>query len=331
MSSTVMSKPREFAHLLRHKFGSADDLTALNVKDSKSRGNTQGSASLPRENQGLVQHQRRKPSFDTENKRRCISDDGHRSERSPSVGTSADISEEAKGETASSPHPSPARCADGENDVNNQGDEMAEWKAVMQELILHKEEVDHLREEMDEMRHQFKQEIEAVSDQLREERDRYERLEEQMNDLTELHQHEIENIKSVVNDMEEKVQYQSEERLLETKEHLQSLETKVTSIEHQQAQQQYLNIEGLDTTDARAVMMKFLTAIITVIHVFLFFVGTIMSLVRPFFSSTPKAAVSVALLAALLFLYHEKETIYSFVDDWSSTREEVQDSAEEKF
>lgn len=48
-----------------------------------------------------------------------------------------------------------------------------------------------------------------------------------MNDLTELHQHEIENIKSGVNDMEDKVQYQSEERLLDIKEHLQTLETKV--------------------------------------------------------------------------------------------------------
>ena len=60
--------------------------------------------------------------------------------------------------------------------------------------------------------------------------------------------------------MEEKVQYQSEERLLDIKEHLQSLETKVTSMEHQQVQQQYLNIEGLDSTDARAIMMKLLNA-----------------------------------------------------------------------
>ena len=88
-------------------------------------------------------------------------------------------------------------------------------------------------------------------------------MEEQINDLTELHQHEIENIKSGITDMEEKVQYQSEERLLDIKEHLQSLETKVTSMEHQQVQQQYLNIEGLDSTDARAIMMKLLNALIT--------------------------------------------------------------------
>jgi hypothetical protein len=58
-----------------------------------------------------------------------------------------------------------------------------EWKAVMQELNLHKEEVDRLREEIEESRQQFKHEVEALLDQLREERERFERLEEQMNDL----------------------------------------------------------------------------------------------------------------------------------------------------
>jgi hypothetical protein len=67
--------------------------------------------------------------------------------------------------------------------------------------------------------------------------------------------------------MEEKVQYQSEERLLDIREHLQSLENKLTAVEHQATQQQYLNIEGLDSSDARAIMMKLLTATITVVHV----------------------------------------------------------------
>jgi len=48
--------------------------------------------------------------------------------------------------------------------------------------------------------------------------------------------------------MEEKVQYQSEERLMDIKEHLQGLEAKVNSLEHQQAQQQYINIDGLENS-----------------------------------------------------------------------------------
>jgi hypothetical protein len=62
---TVMSKPKEFAHLLRHKFGSADNLSSVEAdsdKDVRSSGtgshhhhhhhNTGGSSSLPRDNLG---------------------------------------------------------------------------------------------------------------------------------------------------------------------------------------------------------------------------------------------------------------------------------------
>ena len=168
-----------------------------------------------------------------------------------------------------------------------------EWKAVMQELNLHKEEVDRLREEIEESRQLFKHEVEVLLRELREERDRYERLEEQMNDLTELHQHEIENINSGVKDMEEKVFYQSEERLIDIKENLQSLETKLNSLEHQQAQQQYINIEGLDSTDAKMIFLKLLNAIITVIHVGLFFVGVLISFVKPFLRTKRRMAFTL--------------------------------------
>lgn len=73
----------------------------------------------------------------------------------------------------------------------------------------------------------------------------------------------------------------------------------MTSIEHQQTQQQYLNIEGLDSTDARAVMMKLLSALITFIHVVLFVIGLAMQLVRPFLCSLPRA-VATAIVAIFL-------------------------------
>ena len=79
----------------------------------------------------------------------------------------------------------------------------------------------------------FLQELETLNYQLRDERDHCDRLEDQIRDLTELHQHEIISIRAGVTDMEEKVQYQSEERLLDIREHLQSLENKLTAVEHQ--------------------------------------------------------------------------------------------------
>ena len=54
------------------------------------------------------------------------------------------------------------------------------------------------------------------------------RVEEQMNDLIELHQNEIENLKQGIADMEEKIQYQSEERLRDVYEMLDSCQTRVS-------------------------------------------------------------------------------------------------------
>jgi hypothetical protein len=269
----------------------------------------------------------RQSSF--EEKRKCLSEDGglrHRSTRPSedevSEATSSSVPKVTKSASSHAQHhqhhhhhgisqaASPQRgpTADVLVNVNNE-DNGTEWSAVVQELTLHKEEVDRLREEMDELRQQCKAEVEALSYKLLEERESFARLEEQINDLTELHQHEIENIKSGINDMEEKVQYQSEERLLDIKEHLQSLETKVTSMEHQQVQQQYLNIEGLDSTDARAIMMKLLNAVITFVHVILFFIGTFMNLTKPFLRTTPRIVTTTIIVIVSVCAYLQQDTL----------------------
>lgn len=327
MSNTVMAKPKEFAHLLRHKFGSADNLSAISKdSDSDKRENRSqhGSASLPRENSGggfsgggggsssAGGGRGGRRSIDS-HKRKCISDDGRRSEPSISIATTpSEADQEAAANEAPIGGVSPQRggvtAETGEMEPG-EAHTSSEWKAVMQEVMLHKEETDHLREEIDDLRQHFNMQIESLTDQLRDERDRSERLEEMINDMTELHQHEIENIKSGVNDMEEKVQYQSEERLLDIKEHLQSLDTKVTSMEHQAAQQQYLHIEGLDSTDARAVMMKLLTAVITVIHIILFIMGTVMNLARPFLSSSGRALFSLTVVLLSCYAYYRQDLL----------------------
>lgn len=50
-----------------------------------------------------------------------------------------------------------------------------------------------------------------------------------MNDLIELHQNEIENLKQNISDMEEKLQYQSEERLRDIYEMMESCQTRVST------------------------------------------------------------------------------------------------------
>jgi len=351
MSSTVMSRPKEFANFVlrgaggNHKFGSADNLNATmspsagenvnasKASDSSSKINSSDKTnvkpnSLPREGSAggtssLLSNENRQSSF--EERRKCLSEDGglrHRSSRPSNASTSSSIppptgnkSQSSHGQHIAQPQNLPPASSPSRR-PNNFGEDPAggggsdgEWNAIIQELTLHKEEVDRLGQEMDELRNQCKAEVETLTYKLFEERESYARLEEQINDLTELHQHEIENIKSGITDMEEKVQYQSEERLLDIKEHLQSLETKVTSMEHQQVQQQYLNIEGLDSSDARAIMMKLLNALITFVHVILFLIGTFMNLAKPFLRTTSRLLITTVIVIVSVCAYHQQEVL----------------------
>lgn len=139
---------------------------------------------------------------------------------------------------------------------------------VMMKCYPRREECDKLARELEIQKQHFKQELEFLGGQLREEAIRCERLEEQMNDLTELHQNEIENIKSGVTDMEEKVQYQSEERVRDIQEQLAILETKVFRMEHQAAQdRQHFSIEGIENSNARAIVVKGINVLLTLLQV----------------------------------------------------------------
>lgn len=120
-----------------------------------------------------------------------------------------------------------------------------------------------------------------LSHALQEERFRSERLEEQINDLTELHQNEVENLKQTITDTEEKVQYQSEDRLRDIHEMLESCQTKICKMEHQQ-QHQYVSLEGVDSSNARALDVKLVNVVLTVLQVILLLVATCAGIMMPF-------------------------------------------------
>lgn len=105
-----------------------------------------------------------------------------------------------------------------------------------------------------------------------------------MNDLIELHQNEIENLKQNIGDMEEKVQYQSEERLRDIYEMLESCQTRISRMEHQQHQhlQQLVNLDSLENSNARALVLKLINVLLTVLQVILLLVATVANIVTPF-------------------------------------------------
>lgn len=110
--------------------------------------------------------------------------------------------------------------------------------------------------------------------------------------------------------MEEKVQYQSDERLRDVNEVLENCQTRVskfsihfislalsfinnntfdffycheqiTKMEHL-SQQQYVTVEGIDNSNARALIVKLINVVLTVLQVVLLLVATAAGIIMPF-------------------------------------------------
>ncbi|XP_022183463.1 transmembrane and coiled-coil domains protein 2 [Myzus persicae] len=274
LSGSVMSKPREFAHLIRNKFGSADNINSISRSseadltednsDKQSGRNHHGSATLPG---GVGLH------ATTTGAAASRSEDG-------ASECSSVTSESIPPRTGPGAPPPPASATTSLEPV---------WA-----------ELDHLRSKMEHIKQLVSKDIASLNHSLQEERFRTERLEEQINDLTELHQNEVENLKQTITDMEEKVQYQSEERLRDIHEMLEACQTKMSKMEHQQAQhQQYVTLEGLDNSNARALVVKLINVLLTVLQVVLLLVATFAGILMPFLRTRLRIITTTAVVAGL--------------------------------
>ncbi|VEN35368.1 unnamed protein product [Callosobruchus maculatus] len=157
------------------------------------------------------------------------------------------------------------------------------------------DQVESLRENFDIVK-SLQTEIHDLNVALQEERFRSERLEEQINDLTELHQNEVENLKQAMADMEEKVQYQSEERLRDIHEMLEHCQTK---------QQQYVTLEGLDNSNARALVVKLINVLLTVLQVVLLLVATGAGIIMPFLRTRLRILSTVIIVIGVAFVLRQ--------------------------
>ncbi|XP_029032615.1 transmembrane and coiled-coil domains protein 2 isoform X6 [Osmia bicornis bicornis] len=257
-SGSVMSKPREFAHLIKNKFGSADNINTLSrngdnasVEDEKAH---HGSATLPGGCSLGSTHSAAAIKFPSEEGSECSS-----------------VTSESGPGSRGQAHTCPSN--------NNSA---LSLKSIFTELQEHRENLDRMKEKLEGLK-TLQQEVTYLSHALQEERFRCERLEEQINDLTELHQNEVENLKQTITDMEEKVQYQSEDRLRDIHEMLECCQTKICKMEHQQLQhQQYVTLEGLDNSNARALVVKLINVVLTVLQVILLLVATGAGIMMPF-------------------------------------------------
>ncbi|XP_026668188.1 transmembrane and coiled-coil domains protein 2 isoform X3 [Ceratina calcarata] len=293
-SGTVMSKPREFAHLIKNKFGSADNINTLSlesngstfyVNDTPRAGNGDnasvedekahhGSATLPGGCSLGSTHSAAAMKFPSEEGSECSS---VTSESGPG----------SKGQ---------AHACHSSNDA------ALSLKSIFSELQEQRESMERMKDKLEGVK-SLQQEVTYLSHALQEERFRCERLEEQINDLTELHQNEVENLKQTITDMEEKVQYQSEDRLRDIHEMLESCQTKICKMEHQQQQhQQYVTLEGLDNSNARALVVKLINVVLTVLQVVLLLVATGAGIMMPFLRTRVRILTTTLVVLGIIFV-----------------------------
>lgn len=80
-------------------------------------------------------------------------------------------------------------------------------------------------------------------------------------------------------------------------------------MEHQQAQhQQYLTLEGLDNSSARALVVKCINVLLTVLQVILLLVATAAGIVMPFLRTRCDFSF-LALLYHILHLYYKTSRV----------------------
>ncbi|XP_073429329.1 transmembrane and coiled-coil domain protein 3 isoform X1 [Dendrobates tinctorius] len=243
----VFNKSREFANLIRNKFGSADNIAHLKNSlddfhpESNSR-NLSGSATIVT-----------KPKY--------VSDDECSSATSGSADSNGNQPFDA-GRT---------NTADGQD-----------LAVFLDELREIREAQSQLAEDIEQLKLQFKRDYTIISQTLQDERYRFERLEDQLNDLTDLHQHETTNLKQDLASIEEKVAYQAYERSRDIQEALESCQTRVSKLElHQQEQ---LSVQS-ESVNAKVLLGKCINILLALITVVLVFVSTIAKFTAPMMKS----------------------------------------------
>ncbi|XP_005747293.1 transmembrane and coiled-coil domain protein 3 isoform X1 [Pundamilia nyererei] len=268
------SKPREFANLIRNKFGSADNIAHL--KSSMETGSGLQVEGGARGLSGSATTVAKATKYQSDDE--C------------STGTSA--SADSNG--------NPAGGSGAESGGPGRSDSSGRLVEVLDMVRDIRDAQTQLAEDMETLNTQFKRDYNYFTQVMQEERYRYERLEDQLNDLTELHQHETSNLKQELASIEEKVAYQAYERARDIQEVLESCQTRVSKLELQQQQQQ--QTIQLENTDAKVLLGKCINIMLAIVTVILVCVSTAAKFTAPLLRSRLHLAltcVGVSLLALL--------------------------------
>ncbi|XP_053441362.1 transmembrane and coiled-coil domain protein 3 isoform X1 [Nycticebus coucang] len=244
----VFNKSREFANLIRNKFGSADNIAHL--KSSLEEFRPEASARGYGGSATIVD----KPKYGSDDECSSGTSGSADSDGNQSFGAGAASTLDSQGKLA----------------------------VILEELREIKDTQAQLAEDIEALKVQFKREYGFISQTLQEERYRYERLEDQLHDLTDLHQHETANLKQELASIEEKVAYQAHERARDIQEALESCQTRISKLELHQQEQQALQT---DTVNAKVLLGKCINVVLAIMTVILVCVSTIAKFVSPMMKS----------------------------------------------
>ncbi|KAM7378372.1 hypothetical protein PAMA_013329 [Pampus argenteus] len=272
------NKSREFANLIRNKFGSADNIAHL-----KSSMETESGLKVDGGARGLS------GSANT-----VAKTTKYQSDDECSTGTSA--SADSNGNPAGG-----SGAGSGGPGRSDSGGRLGEVLEMVREI---REAQAQLAEDMETMNTQFKRDYSYFTQMMQEERYRYERLEDQLNDLTELHQHETSNLKQELASIEEKVAYQAYERARDIQEVLESCQTRVSKLELQQQQQQTVQLEN---TDAKVLLGKCINIMLAIVTVILVCVSTAAKFTAPLLRSRLHLALTCVGVSVLALLWKNWE------------------------
>ncbi|XP_078584903.1 transmembrane and coiled-coil domain protein 3-like isoform X2 [Branchiostoma floridae x Branchiostoma japonicum] len=299
LARAVVNKPKEFAHLIKNKFGSADNISSLNSLDEREDLSRQFLTPSNISTISSASHPTSQPS----------SHHGYGSEDECSSMTSGSGGHMAMPSPEIQPGPS------------SQSIPAQVLQPILEELQEMRNNQALFQNSMADLKNQMQQEYSFLTTALQEERYRYElqmknlgdiqqyrmprvnRLEEQLNDLTELHQNEMSNLKQELASMEEKVAYQSDERARDIQEALESCQTRISKMELAQQQQQLVSMEGLDSANARALISKLINVLLAVIAVILVLVSTLAGMVTPMLKTRSRVASSLLALLVTILLW----------------------------
>ncbi|XP_056628904.1 transmembrane and coiled-coil domains protein 1 [Triplophysa dalaica] len=283
-AGAVASKPREIASLIRHKFGSADNINILkHGMEDVDNGITTAACSLG------------SAGCQLQSSIKFGSDEDCSSATSGSMGANSVMG--APGGPPSSRWNSLERAHSGcLNTFIKEVEDLRRAQARLEETV-------------ENLKGSCLKECTLLMQALQEERFRCERLEEQLNDLSELHQNEILNLKQVLGSVEEKIAYQSNERIHDIQEALEACQTRISKMELQQVVQ----LEGLENTTARTLLGKVINVLVAVMAVVLVFVSTVANCVIPLMKTQIRSVSSLLLFFLFTVLWRNWDNFSSHI------------------